>query len=121
MARNTSAAFVPAVDKALVKRLQSPDNWMLDFTSENIAWFNKLLGTIPHECQCDYMTAEAFAQIGRSLTTQREAYRHYSLDMLGQIEAFAIMSAWRLAELSRSSVGKERGKTQGRLLDMQGR
>jgi hypothetical protein len=104
MTPNTHTDFVPAIDKSLLTRLQSPDNFWLDAAADNINQFNKVLGTIPRNYDWEFMTAEAFKQIGSSLTTPGAVYRHYWLDMLGQIEAFAIMSAWRLADAARSAI-----------------
>jgi hypothetical protein len=95
--------IVPPIEKALLKRLQTPDGWLLDI-SKNIEGFNKLLSTVPPNYNWEFMTAEAFQQISRSLKTESALYRHYWHDMLGQIEAFSIMSAWRLAEIARSAV-----------------
>ncbi len=104
MAAKSNPHFVPPIEKALLKRLHTPDNWMLDTATENIDRFNNLLNSVPRNYQWEFMSAEAFRRIGSSLGSATALYRHYWHDMLGQIEAFSVMSAWRLAEISRSAV-----------------
>lgn len=104
MAAKSNPLFVPPIEKSLLKRLHTPDNWMLDSATENIDHFNKLLNSVPRNYPWEFMSADAFQRIGSSLGTAAALYRHYWHDMLGQIEAFSVMSAWRLAEISRSAV-----------------
>ncbi len=104
MSRKPNTDFVPAIDKSLLERLRSDDNWMLDFTAENIAAFNRMLGALPSNYPWEFMTAEAFRQIASKLKTEEELYRLYWSDMLGQIEAFGVTTGWRLAEIARSAV-----------------
>ena len=104
MAAKSNAQFVPPIEKSLLKRLHTPDNWMLETAAENIDRFNKILNSVPRNYPWEFRSAEAFQQIGISLTSATALYRHYWHDMLGQIEAFSVMSAFRLAEISRSAV-----------------
>lgn len=99
--------FVPTIDNSLLLRLKTPDSWMLDLASENIDTFNKTLASVPRNYAWRYMTAEAFQTISDShlaAGNATERYRHYWHDMICQIEAFSIMTAWRLAEVARSAV-----------------
>lgn len=104
MAAKSSPLFVPPIEKSLLKRLRTPDNWMFDSVAENIDHFNKLLNSVPRNYPWEFMSAEAFQRTGSSLGSAAGLYRHYWHDMLGQIEAFSVMSAWRLAEICRSAV-----------------
>ncbi len=104
MAPKPNPIFVPPIEKSLLKRLHTPDNWMLDSVVENIDRFNKLLNSVPRNYPWEFMSAEAFQRIGSSRGSAAALYRHYWHDMLGQIEAFSVMSAWRLGEISRSAV-----------------
>lgn len=104
MAAKPSPYFVPPIEKALLKQLQVPGNWMFDSAAENIDTFNKLLNGVPRDYPWEFMSADAFKRIASTLGSGAELYRHYWHDMLGQIEAFSVMSAWRLAEISRSAV-----------------
>jgi hypothetical protein len=106
-----AAQFVPPVDKSLLKRLNAPDNFFFDTVKENIDAFNKLLSSVPRKYSWDYMTADAFREVSGQLAKTRpdgsavnEVYRLYWTDMLGQIEAFSVMNAWRLGEIARSTV-----------------
>lgn len=92
MASKSNLLFVPPIDKSLLKRLHTPDNWMLDSVAENIDRFNKLLNTVPRNYPWEFMSAEAFQRNG-SLGSAAALYRHYWHDMLGQIDAFSVMSA----------------------------
>ena len=110
MAAKSKAHFVPPLDTALLKRLQAGENWLLGRVNDNIAALNKLIQTIPHRYTWQFSTADAFKQITKSriqaLPSDKamvEMYRLYWDDMLSQIEAFSIMSAWRLADLARSA------------------
>jgi hypothetical protein len=110
MAAKSKAHFVPPLDTVLLKRLAG-DNWLLGRANDNIAALNKLLQTIPPRYTWQFLTADAFGQIAKSRTqalpaakAMIEMYRLYWDDMLSQIEAFSIMSAWRLADLVRSAV-----------------
>ncbi|HLZ01745.1 MAG TPA: hypothetical protein VKR55_06280 [Bradyrhizobium sp.] len=112
MAARSKAHFVPPLDTSLLKRLRADDdNWWLEEANDNIAALNKLLQTIPPRYTWQSLTADAFAQVAKSRTQALSAdeamlkmYRLYWHDMLSQIEAFTIMSAWRLADLTRSAV-----------------
>jgi hypothetical protein len=75
--------------------------------SRNLNLFNKLLATIPRDYSWNFVTVEAFRDLANRIVTTGRAsdlYCHYWRDMIGQIEAFSIMSAWRLAEITRSAV-----------------
>lgn len=104
MAGKSNPQFVPPIEKSLLRRFHTHDNWIIESTTENIEQFNKLLNSVPKEYPWEFMSAEAFRRIGSTLGSGVELYRHYWHDMLGQIEAFSVMSAWRLAEISRSAV-----------------
>ncbi len=129
MSAKSNPHFVPPIDKSLLKRLHAPDSWILGRTTEHIDWFNKVLNSIPRNYTWEFMSAEAFEQNFWRLVSPHGAdsdpgpttlpvapsdaeatrimnasYRHYWRDMLGQIEAFSVMSAWRLAEIARSAV-----------------
>ncbi len=104
MARKSIPQFIPPIEKSLLKRLHTQENWMIERTAENIERFNELLNSIPREYPWEFRSAEAFERIGNTLESEIEIYQHYWRDMLGQIEAFSVMSAWRLAEISRSGV-----------------
>src|SRR6266849_6587714 len=106
MSGKSKPHFVPPIDLSLLKRLHTPNSWILDRTTENIDWFNKVLSGTPRNYTWESLTAEAFKELGSSLARKlpaheamNEIYRLYWHDMLGQIEAFSIMSAWRLGEI----------------------
>ena len=104
MAAKSNPFLVPPIEKSLLKRLHTLDNWMLDSATENIDCFNKLLNSVPPNYPWEFMSPDAFQRIGSSLGTAAALYLHYWHDMLGQIEAFSVMSAWRLADISQSAV-----------------
>jgi hypothetical protein len=111
MATKPKVQLIPPLETSLLKRLQAGDNWWLGRANDNLAALNKVLQTIPPRYPWDSLTADAFGQIVKSRTqalpadkAMIEQYRLYWGDMLGQIEAFSIMSAWRLADLARSAV-----------------
>ena len=111
MALEAKAHFIPPIDAALLRPLHAPGNFAFDTTKENIDRFNEFLNNVPPEYAWDFLTAEAFREMAESIRNkapdadaEREVYRLYWNDMLGQIEAFSVMSAWRLGEITRSAV-----------------
>jgi hypothetical protein len=103
MPNRSSLSFVPPIQKSLLKQLHTPDSWILDLTEENINQFNALLGTIPKNYQWEYTSADAFQRISAILEPEAERYQYYWKDMLSQIQAYSVMCAWRLADVSRSA------------------
>jgi len=104
MAGKSNPQFVPPIEKSLLKRLHTSDSWILDSARENIDRFNKLLNSVPRDYPWEFMSAEAFKRIAASIDSPTALYRHYWHDMLRQIDAYSVMSAWRLAEIGRSGV-----------------
>src|SRR5262245_50549980 len=103
MATEAQTQFVPPIDASLLKRLHSSNNFVFDMTAENIERFNEFLNNVPTKYIWGFLTADAFRELAESLrnrasdvTAEREVYHLYWNDMLGQIEAFSVMSAWRL-------------------------
>ena len=103
--------FVPPVDTSLLKRLHAAGNFVLETTEENIERFNKLLNSVPPNYSWDFLTADAFKELSRSLReklphvkSETKVYCQYWEDTLGQIEVYSVMSAWRLGEITRSAV-----------------
>ena len=101
---NSKPSFVPPIDPSLLAHVHTPDDWLLKTAPRSIDHFNRVLDSIPRNYSWQFMSVEAFRRIGSTLDAPAAAYRHYWRDMLGQIEAYSIMSAWRLAEISRSAV-----------------
>lgn len=97
-------SFVPPIDPSLLTHVHIPGDWILEAAPKNIEHFNRILDGIPRNYSWVFMSVEAFRRIGSTLDTPVATYRHYWRDMLGQIEAYSIMSAWRLAEISRSAI-----------------
>jgi hypothetical protein len=111
MAAKGKLRFVPPIETSLLKRLHAPDNFFLETAKENIERFNALLNSVPPNYTWEFLTADAFKELSASLPKKlpddkavAEVYRLYWHDMLGQIEAFSIMNAWRLGEVARSAV-----------------
>jgi hypothetical protein len=111
MVAKVKQRFVPSIESSLLKRLHAPDNFFLGATTENIERFNALLNSVPPNYTWDFLTADAFKELSGSLAKKTpdakvmiEIYRLYWHDMLGQIEAFSVMNAWRLGEIARSTV-----------------
>ena len=110
MAGKAKLLYIPPIETSLLKRLHAPDNLFSNTTNENIEAFNKLLATMPKNYIWDSLTSDAFGELVGSFKAKlpgaqamNAVYRLYWHDMLGQIEAFSIMTAWRLGEIARST------------------
>jgi hypothetical protein len=104
-------SFVPPIEKYLLAQLRDPSNWFLEITKENIDWFNRVLDSVPRKYKWEFLNVEAFHHLVKSLEEKlpeeiaaRDLYRLFWKDILGQIEAFSVMTAWRLGEIARSAV-----------------
>jgi hypothetical protein len=98
---------IPTLDPKFVRDRNPNDNWWVERFNENISLLNRLAGNLPKrmpwrqrsveqlKAECDRLSA-----LGRHLAAYSLAWQ----DMLDQVQAFGLLSAWRLTELVSSAI-----------------
>jgi hypothetical protein len=107
MARAAQQIHIPNLDPKFVRDRNPNGNWMVERFNENISLLDKLAGNLPRSLPWRQRTVEQLkAEAGRlqELGRPMAAYRLAWQDMLDQVQAFGLLSAWRLTELVSSAV-----------------
>jgi hypothetical protein len=107
MAKNAERIHIPNLDPKFVRDRNAEGNWWVSQFNENISVLDKLAGNLPRSlnwrkrtvAQLKAETDHLYA-LGRPL----EAYKLAWQDMLDQIQAFGLLSTWRLMELASSAI-----------------
>jgi hypothetical protein len=102
---------IPNLDPKFIAARNRDNNWLIARFIENIDTLNKLAGNLPQQAPWNYKTADEFkltvASILGSIPEADRELRKLRLwwdDMLGQVQAFGPMTAWRLTEVVSSAV-----------------
>ena len=107
MPRAAQRIHIPNLDPKFVRdRNPNGNSWVGQF-NENISLLDELAGNLPKSLPWRHRTPEQFkAEAGGLLALHRPlaAYRLTWQDMLDQVQAFGLLSAWRLTELVSSAV-----------------
>jgi hypothetical protein len=107
MARTANRIHIPNLDPKFVRDRNPCGNWVVERFNENISLLDELAGNLPKRLTWRWRTVEQFkAEVDRLYGLRRDldAYRLYWRDMLDQVQAFGLLSAWRLTELVSSAV-----------------
>ena len=107
MARAAQRIHIPNLDPKFVRDRNANGNWLVERFNDNISLLDKLAGNLPPSLPWRQRTVEQLkAEAGQlhALGRHMDAYRLPWQDMLDQVRAFGLLSAWRLAELVSSAV-----------------
>jgi hypothetical protein len=107
MAKAAQRIHIPSLDPKFVRDRNLNGNWLVERFNENISLLDKLAGNLPRSLPWRQRTVEQFkAEVDQLLARDRPlaAYRLQWQDMLDQVQAFGLLSAWRLVELASSAV-----------------
>jgi hypothetical protein len=100
--------LVPPFPKEILSIIATVDDLFLLSVNENIAFLNKLMGSIPQPYRWRFRTADAFkaelTQLIEVGASPAEINKLYWEDTLNNCEAYSVMSICRLIELARSAV-----------------
>ena len=98
---------IPNLDPKFVRDRNPEKNWVIDQFRENISTLDGFAGNLPLSLTWHTRTAEQFKEQVTILYNQNrylDADALYWRDMLDQVQAFGLLSAWRLTELISSAV-----------------
>ena len=107
MVKNAKRIHIPNLDPKFVRDRNSEGNWWVAQFNENISVLDKLAGNLPRSLNWRQRTVEqlkAETDHLRALGRPLDAYKLEWQDMLDQIQAFGLLSAWRLMELASSAI-----------------
>ncbi|HUI22276.1 MAG TPA: hypothetical protein VLZ74_14685 [Methylocella sp.] len=104
MARIADRIYMPNLDPKFVARVNSDGNWWVARFVENIDTLNKLAATLPRRLPWEYKTADEFKARAARIADPNQKLKLWWSDMLDQIQAFGLTSAWRLTEVASSAV-----------------
>ena len=107
MTRTAQRIHIPNLDPKFVRDRNSNGNWLIARLNENISSLDKLARNLPVSLPWCQRTVDQFKTefdqllaLGRPMAGYRLAWQ----DMLDQVQAFGLLSAWRLIELVSSAV-----------------
>jgi hypothetical protein len=98
---------IPNFDKRFVADRNPDKYWLIERTIENIDVFNSFVENLPRDLPWEYQTTDDFkASTSKHIHSGdfSKVVKLWWTDMLGQIQAFGLTSAWRLAETLSSAV-----------------
>lgn len=107
MAHSAQIIRIPSLDPQFVRDRNPDGNWIVERFSENISLLDKLAGNLPRSLAWRQRSVAEFnAERDRllALDLPLAAYRLLWQDMLEQVQAFGLLSIWRLIELVSSAV-----------------
>jgi hypothetical protein len=107
MVRRAERIHIPNLDPKFILDRNSRSNWWVAQFNENISLLNRLAGNLPKSLPWRKRTVEQLkAEVDqlRALGLRMDAYKLAWQDMLDQIQAFGLLSAWRLVELVSSAI-----------------
>jgi len=107
MARPAQQIHIPNLGPKFVRDRNANGNWLIERFNENISLLDSLAGNLPNSLLWRQRTVEQLkAEVGRLLSLGRPlaGYRLAWQDILDQVQAFGLLSAWRLAEIVSSAV-----------------
>jgi hypothetical protein len=104
MARIAHRIHIPNLDPKFVAERNSEGNWLVTRFIENIDTLNKLASNLPKSLPWDHKTADEFKAMVIRTPDPNQQLKLWWEDMLNQIQAFGLMSAWRLTEVVSSAV-----------------
>jgi hypothetical protein len=107
MVRSAERIQIPTLDPKFLRDRNPGSNWWVTNFNENISLLNKLAGNLPRSLTWRQRTVEQLkAEVDqlRALGLPMDAYKLAWQDMLDQIQAFGLLSAWRLIELTSSAI-----------------
>lgn len=107
MVRAAKRIHIPNLDPKFVRDRNPDGNWVVKQFNENVSMLDELVGNLPrslpwHPRTVEQLKAETnrLYDLGRPL----DAYRLAWQDILDQVQAFGLLSTWRLTELVSSAV-----------------
>jgi hypothetical protein len=107
MAKSAERIHIPSLDPKFILDRNAESNWWVAQFNENISLLNKLAGNLPKSLPWRQRTVEQLkAEVDqlRAVGLRMDAYKLAWQDMLDQIQAFGLLSAWRLVELVSSAI-----------------
>jgi hypothetical protein len=107
MAKSAGRIHIPNLDPKFVRDRNSESNWWVSQFNENISVLDKLAGNLPRSLNWRQRTvAQLKTETDHlyALCRPLEAYKLAWRDMLDQIQAFGLLSTWRLMELASSAI-----------------
>lgn len=105
--RPSKQVHIPKLDPKFVRERNPDDNWVVERFNENISMLDDVAGSLPISLPWRCRTvAQLKAETDRLYRLGRplEAYRLAWQDILDQVQAFGLLSAWRLTEIVSSAV-----------------
>ena len=103
MVRAAQRIQIPNLDANFVAARNPDNNWLIDRFVENIDTLNQLAANLPKKALWDFRTAEEFILMPALIpeaNRERKQLQLWWKDMLGQIQAFGLLPAWRLTEVA---------------------
>jgi hypothetical protein len=107
MAPTVRRIHIPTLDRRFIQERNPENNWLIGQFNDNIVLLNKLANNLPDKLPWRVRTVEDLtAQVTSLSNTGRwlDGYRLTWQDMLEQVQAFGLLSALRLTELTSSAI-----------------
>jgi hypothetical protein len=107
MVKSAERIHIPNLDPKFIRDRNPEGNWWVAQFNENISLLDRLAGNLPKSLNWRHRTVDqlkAETDHLRALGRPLEAYKLIWQDMLDQIQAFGLLSAWRLLELASSAI-----------------
>ncbi len=102
----SETVFVPEIPKACLQSLKTDNDWVKNI-NHHITEFNRWISRFPMDYEWHFKSVEAFQHHIRKVEEAggsiQEINKVYWIDTLHNCQAYTILSAWKMVELSRST------------------